>query len=681
MAQNVLQSGTVTPLHVPMWTYAGVIQDAGPNTNFVLGVNGYYLNTTFANLTSATLTNPTITGGTISGVSLSGYSFSNPTVSGGTFTSPTISGGTITNTTITNSTTPYVISVVNYAALRALTTSTAYAVISVEGAVSAGDGGGGNFYYVYGASSGTYSDNGGTIIVPTGGDGSAAYLRIFSGNVNVRWFGAKGDGSTNDRAAMLSADTYASSLGTSNYFPPGTYLTTSSMTLTRDCVFDLGASISISSGTVIFNGSINAAKNIQIFKGAGTFQLPNQRDFVTAEWWGAVADGSTLCSTAINAAQTALTNGGTIQFLDGVYIVNAAITITNKVDLIGAGWGLNPSGRGTIFVPTNTFGNSSSNTMFTINFGSTRTQNFQIQGTSGTSTFNAMATGSNAGLNNFERIDINGCGSGLNIPHGNGMTFRNIRIQGFSQNGIYLGGTTGLYPGDIAWQEIAVIANTGATCVLIDGNTNAQYFHRLECIAGSIGIYIRGSGANQRPGGLFFWDCNVTAQTSYCLSIVKAWQTMIYDSWFGSCTAGPGVIIVASSPTDIDGVLLDGCVIGGNSLHGINYQSGSDVVVNNCQIIGNSQGAANTYGGILVQTNTVGLFQVTGCSIIPFLFNASGTQNYAIYLSGGSVSTSGIFTGRVLIANNTLGGASVAAISDNSSPAGTYKVIANNVTS
>lgn len=50
--------------------------------------------------------------------------------------------------------------------------------ILLEGSSSSGDGDGALYYYSSGQSAGTYTDNGDTVIVPTGGDGSAAYLLI-----------------------------------------------------------------------------------------------------------------------------------------------------------------------------------------------------------------------------------------------------------------------------------------------------------------------------------------------------------------------------------------------------------------------------------------------------------------------------------------------------------------------
>jgi len=56
-----------------------------------------------------------------------------------------------------------------------------------------GDGGSGEFYW---DATSTAADNGGTIIKVAGHTGS--WLRIFSGAVTPKWFGAKGDGASND---------------------------------------------------------------------------------------------------------------------------------------------------------------------------------------------------------------------------------------------------------------------------------------------------------------------------------------------------------------------------------------------------------------------------------------------------------------------------------------------------
>lgn len=89
------------------------------------------------------------------------------------------------------------------------------------------DGGGGTWTGVTGAVAGTYTHNGGTVIVPVGGNGSAAWLRVYTGPVQVQWFGALPDGDTDCTAAIQAAVDYVSGLGGGTVqFSEGTYLVT-----------------------------------------------------------------------------------------------------------------------------------------------------------------------------------------------------------------------------------------------------------------------------------------------------------------------------------------------------------------------------------------------------------------------------------------------------------------------
>jgi len=120
--------------------------------------------------------------------------------------------------------------VVSIAALKALTPSAGDAV-NVLGYAAAGDGGGGTFYYD-GSSSAT--ENGGTIIAPNSGGGR--WIRVYSGPINVRWFGAKGDGVTNDTSAVQAADVAAA--GGKLLFPKGSYSLPSGVTISNASVVD-----------------------------------------------------------------------------------------------------------------------------------------------------------------------------------------------------------------------------------------------------------------------------------------------------------------------------------------------------------------------------------------------------------------------------------------------------------
>ena len=67
---------------------------------------------------------------------------------------------------------------------------------------------GGHFVVEYNAVLATYSDNGGayagTQFIPTGGDGTIGIVRIFTGNIDVKWFGIVGD-ATDETAELLLA--------------------------------------------------------------------------------------------------------------------------------------------------------------------------------------------------------------------------------------------------------------------------------------------------------------------------------------------------------------------------------------------------------------------------------------------------------------------------------------------
>lgn len=75
--------------------------------------------------------------------------------------------------------------------------------VQVLGYYTPGDGGGGPLrIWKEGHPAGTYVDNGGSVIVPTSGDGSAAWLWEYNGTFDPKWFGAKGDDSTDDTARL-----------------------------------------------------------------------------------------------------------------------------------------------------------------------------------------------------------------------------------------------------------------------------------------------------------------------------------------------------------------------------------------------------------------------------------------------------------------------------------------------
>lgn len=94
--------------------------------------------------------------------------------------------------------------------------------VEVLGYYTSGDGGGGSFYW---NNTSTETDNGGTIIQVTGVT-TGRWKRIYDNEVNVKWFGAKGDGIADDTTFIQKCVDYCVLSGDSFIvFPKGTYLT------------------------------------------------------------------------------------------------------------------------------------------------------------------------------------------------------------------------------------------------------------------------------------------------------------------------------------------------------------------------------------------------------------------------------------------------------------------------
>ena len=92
--------------------------------------------------------------------------------------------------------------------------------MTVLGYWAAGDNGGGDFWF---DAVSTAADNGGTIIqvtgVPTG-----RWKRVNTSAINVRWFGAKGDNSTDDSLIFQDVVTYCVTNGLAVYVPAGEFV-------------------------------------------------------------------------------------------------------------------------------------------------------------------------------------------------------------------------------------------------------------------------------------------------------------------------------------------------------------------------------------------------------------------------------------------------------------------------
>jgi len=97
------------------------------------------------------------------------------------------------------------VSVPNMAALRAATSGKTDSTV-LQGFYAASDWGEGHFDWNAASS---VADDGGTVIAPTGVATGRWIRRVAGHRISVKWFGAKGDGTTDDRASIQLAVAYA----------------------------------------------------------------------------------------------------------------------------------------------------------------------------------------------------------------------------------------------------------------------------------------------------------------------------------------------------------------------------------------------------------------------------------------------------------------------------------------
>lgn len=142
---------------------------------------------------------------------------------------------------------------------------------------------------------------GDTAVIATGSTENRTLSNRFADQINVKDFGAKGDGSTDDVIAITAADTYGPLI-----FPKGTYVIGNNLTIANHVTMLSGAKLQIASGkTVTFNGGFDAPVG-QVFSGSGAAAF-SSKYVITGypEWWGATTNLGADCTAALNACFTA----------------------------------------------------------------------------------------------------------------------------------------------------------------------------------------------------------------------------------------------------------------------------------------------------------------------------------------------------------------------------------------
>jgi hypothetical protein len=266
---------------------------------------------------------------------------------------------------------------------------------------------------------------------------TSTYLALANNLNQIGWYsvkdyGATGQGITDDSSAVQAAITAAAaavgSFQTQSagiYFPPGNYYLLTAFTFTVPVAFAPGATL-VAAGTTIqtFNGPIVAQPTHIFATNNSTISINGATPMIFAEWFGAVGDGATNDTLAINNAIASGTGPGTggggansppVQLLAKTYYHATAITISRSgITLRGMGFGstflVSPTGVNGITI----LGTSGSYLQYV------NVRDLSVQGV------NATATS-----------------VGISVKYVNFSEVRDIRITYFQQ-GMYMNSTNAL---------------------------------------------------------------------------------------------------------------------------------------------------------------------------------------------------------------------------------------------
>ena len=294
--------------------------------------------------------------------------------------------------------------------------------------------------------------------------------------------------------------------------------------------------------------------------------------------YGAMGDGVTDDTAAIQAAINAAGSTKLCYFPAGTYIISAPLTLVSGGSYQGAGWS-------SVIKQAN---------------GTNLTR--LVQWPSGTNSNCLMA---DLMIDGNRTNNTGATCYGLYAFALQYSTFRNVRVQQVFGDGWRLDGASGGF-----------------------GNTTSTV-HMENCWAyGNVnnGVVFTSFVADVHVHGGDFGFNGASAMT------LQAGSCSIRDAVLWGTTGGPGLVVGGQSNQ------ITSCNIEGNAQHGITVNEfGSYTLITDCKIYANSGAGNGLYDGILI--NGVSGTPVTGVVIesnfiYPNLFSGGTTQRYAVNLGG-----------------------------------------------
>lgn len=191
-----------------------------------------------------------------------------------------------------------------------------------------------------------------------------------TGWVDVRQYGATGDGLTDDYAAFAAA--YSAN---GMVVPPGAYLLSASLLLSQPVTMQTGAYFVIPNGVTLTLNGVFTAPLTKVFSCSGTGSVVFGPDAIVEafpQWFGAIADGNvTDNSPAIRLAVNSMPWGGKLKIPAGQYRMTTEVALHAGITVEGVTsidrWSGSPPY--TAGMPSYLWQETSNNAIFTIGGG------------------------------------------------------------------------------------------------------------------------------------------------------------------------------------------------------------------------------------------------------------------------------------------------------------------------
>jgi hypothetical protein len=358
-------------------------------------------------------------------------------------------------------------------------------------------------------------------------------------------------------------------------------------------------------------------------------------DFVSVLDFGAVGDGTTNDSAAIQAA---LNTGKNVYLPPGNYRVVTGLTMVSNGQRIygesGAGWLTIIEWDGT-----------SGNTVITISgLQHCIIESINIRRKSGSSVLTSghgVVFQSNAYFCEVRTCKITETGNGISIS-GTGNQVIDCELRKFSGSyGIRYFGTSSLGSFRCVISRVVMDNSeitTGSTSfvhLIYDSYASSLIIEASAFLYGGTAVLMQDSAGVASPYSYPTWihafDLECDHQYSNAIVLNGGEGCFITTSWVGSTFTGNGIVTASNWRGEL---LITNSRIYGNAQYGILLNAGIDSCINN-NIISVNSAVTSSLAGVGVGSG-VSKFSITGNKIGNDLAGSSGPQAYGIYIVGGS---------------------------------------------